>query len=101
MTQFDVCRTHGSAGAPYLVILQSDLAARLDTAVVAPLWPLESQPMPIRKLQPIVTIKAGEHVLSVQEMLSIPRSALGAVVDNVRHERAAIIAALDLLFTGY
>ena len=89
MTQFDVCRAHGSSGAPYLVILQSDLAARLDTAVVAPLWPLSGQPMPIRKLQPIVTIKAGEHVLSVQEMLSIPRGALG--VGNIKGADQALV----------
>lgn len=101
MTQFDVCRARGTGGAPYLVILQSDLAARLDTVVVAPLWPLAEQPLPIRKLQPLVTLKTGEHVLSVQELLSIPRSALGAVVDNLGHERAAVIAAIDLLFTGY
>lgn len=101
MVQFDVCRVRSQGGAPYLVVLQSDLAARLDTAVVAPLWPVDPRTVPVRKLQPVISLDGQEHLLSVQELLSIPRSALGPVVGNLRLEREAIIAALDLLFTGY
>ncbi len=100
MAQFDVHQTRGNA-APYLVVLQSDAVGRLDTVIVAPAWRLDANDAPIRKLQPTVKIAGVAHVLSMQEMLSIPIRALGPLVASLKTSRAEIIAAIDLLFAGY
>ena len=102
MFQYDVCRNPNPSSrkrAPYLLILQSDLLDPIPTVVVAPLVRL-GEFEPIRRLNPAIDITDESFVLSTTELAGIPRTAIGPVVSNLAGERDAIIAALDLLFTG-
>ncbi len=102
MFQFDVCRNPNPASrerAPYVLILQSDLLDPLPTAVVAPLVRL-GEFEPIRRLNPAFDIDGESFVLSTAELAGIPRTAIGPALSSLAGERDAVIAALDLLFTG-
>jgi toxin CcdB len=86
---------------PFLVVLQSDLISRsLDTVVVAPLEAASGGKYADR-LNPAVTIGDRPFVLVAQELVAVRKSVLGAPRGSLGHERDQIIAALDLLFTGF
>ena len=86
---------------PFLVALQNDLLARnLDTLVVAPLEMTESGKYADR-LNPRVDVEDKAFTLIAQEIVTVRKSVLGASCGSLAHERDHIIAALDLLFTGF
>jgi toxin CcdB len=86
---------------PFLVSLQSDLLARsLDTTVVAPLERATSGTFADR-LNPRVEIDGEAFVLIVQELVTVRTSVLGQPRGSIAGNRDAVIAALDLLFTGF
>jgi toxin CcdB len=104
MNQFDVM-ANPFAGSrdrqPYLVALQSDLLTRsLQTVVVAPLEPAASGAYADR-LNPRVAIGTEEFVLIAQELVTVRKSALGQARASIAADRDKVIAALDLLFTGF
>jgi len=104
MHQFDVLANPFPASRerqPFLVALQSDLLARtLDTIVVAPLERAESGAFADR-LNPRVTVEGAPFALITQEIVTVRQSALKNSVGSLAAERDKIIAALDLLFTGF
>jgi toxin CcdB len=103
INQFDVVNNpFGSrARQPYLVALQSDLLSRnLDTVVVAPLEPSGANIFADR-LNPQVTVDGDFYVLIAQELVTVRKSALGQARASIAGERDRIIAALDMLFTGF
>jgi toxin CcdB len=86
---------------PLLVALQSDLISRsLDTVVVAPLEAADSGTFADR-LNPAVAIGDKSYVLIAQELVTVRKSVLGEPRGSLGHERDRIIAALDMLFTGF
>jgi len=86
---------------PFLVALQNDLLARsLDTLVVAPLEMTESGKYADR-LNPRVDVEDKAFTLIAQEIVTVRKSVLGASCGSLAHERDHIVAALDLLFTGF
>jgi toxin CcdB len=104
MKQFDVVANpfpRSRERQPFLVNLQSDLLVRsLDTIVVAPLEPAASGTFADR-LNPRVEVEGQPFVLVAQELVTVRKSVLGNSRASVADERDAIIAALDLLFTGF
>ena len=104
MKQFDVVANpfpRSRERQPFLVTLQSDLLARsLDTVVVAPLEPAASGTFADR-LNPRVEVEGQPFVLVVQELVTVRKRVLGNARGSIAGERDAIIAALDLLFTGF
>jgi toxin CcdB len=104
MKQFDVFanpfpRSHDRQ--PFLVALQSDLLARsLDTVVVAPLEASDGGKYADR-LNPQVAVEGKVFTLIAQEIVTVRKSVLGATRGSLAHERDHIVAALDLLFTGF
>ena len=86
---------------PFLVALQTDLLVRsLDTVVVAPLQPAASGTFADR-LNPRVEVDGQPFVLVAQELVTVRKSVLGTPRGSIAGARDAIIAALDLLFTGF
>ena len=86
---------------PYLVALQSDLLSRnLDTVVVAPLERLLADTFADR-LNPRVKIGDELFVLIAQELVTVRKAALGQPQASLAGDREKIIAALDMLFTGF
>ena len=104
MKQFDVLanpfpRSRGRQ--PFLVSLQSDLLSRsLDTVMVAPLEPADSGKFADR-LNPGVTVEGKPYVLIAQGIVTVRKSVLSKAHGSLVHDRDQIIAALDLLFTGF
>jgi len=103
MQQFDVVANPDadeSTNRPYLVILQSDLVSGLTSTVVAPLVPRD-QMSGASRMNPIVNIDGKEFWLATHELFAVDRRILRKAVGSLAQERAAIITALDFVFTGY
>lgn len=104
MNQFDVIANpfpRSRERQPFLVALQSDVLTRnLDTLVVAPLEPAASGTFADR-LNPQVEIDGRAFVLITQEIVTVRKSVLGSALASIARDRDTIIAALDLLFTGF
>ena len=104
MKQFDVVANpfpRSRQRQPYLVALQSDLLVRsLDTVVIAPLEPAASGTFADR-LNPQVEVEGRPFVLVAQELVTVRKNLLGQPCGSVAGARDTIIAALDLLFTGF
>ncbi len=104
MKQFDVVANpfpRSRERQPFLVLLQSDLLVRnLDTTVVAPLEPAHAGSFADR-LNPKMEIDGQSFALITQELVTVRKSVLGPARTSVANQRDAVIAALDLLFTGF
>jgi toxin CcdB len=86
---------------PYLVVLQTDLLLRtLETVVVAPLE-IAREGEFAEKLNPKVQVGDQSFALMTQELVAVRKNVLGKAEGSLAHDRDAIIAALDLLFTGF
>jgi toxin CcdB len=104
MKQFDIHSNpfpRSRERQPFLVALQSDIISRsLDTVVVAPLEAADSGKFADR-LNPEVTVEDKAYVLIAQELVTVRKSVLGEPRGSLAHQRDNIIAALDMLFTGF
>jgi toxin CcdB len=81
--------------------VQSELASELGTRVVIPLSPHSARKgAPISTLMPVFEIEGRKYVMLTPQLAGVPRQRLGARVADLGPHRDAIIAALDLLFTG-
>jgi toxin CcdB len=103
LAQFDVYRNRNrrtQAEIPYLLDLQHSILDSLATRVVAPLVRAEAFGKPARILNPSFKIEGRRMIMSTAELAGIPARSLGDVVTNLASERAAIVAAIDLLWSG-
>jgi len=104
MRQFDIVANpfpRSRERQPFLVTLQSDLLmCSLDTVVVAPLEPASSGTFADR-LNPRVDVDGQPFVLVAQELVTVRKSVLGSPRGSIAGARDSVIAALDLLFTGF
>ena len=104
MAQFDVYRNPNPATAkniPYLLDVQSDLLSHLVTRVVVPLSRLDVVGGKAAQfLNPVFEFMGGQVVLLTQEMAGIPAKPLGKAVANLEGNRAEVIRALDVVFSG-
>jgi toxin CcdB len=105
MSQFDVYpnpNPSSRARVPYLVALPSDLLGSFDATVVAPLrLKTDAFVIPVLHLNPVMHIDGEEYFLRPQELAAIATRSLKHPVTNLSAQRDEIIAALDLLFTGF
>jgi CcdB protein len=99
--QYDLCRNLGRAAAraPYLLVLQRDDLALLKTRLVAPVLRLDGEPVMANLFVPLVVEDESLHV-SLPEIFSIDRNALGPVAGNHSALRDEVVRALDMLVTG-
>jgi toxin CcdB len=103
MNQLDVCENliaEDSQRAPYLLVLQSDYLSGADARVVTPLVRLNLM-NPVRRLNPVFVIAGQSLALSTIELTSTHRRWIGKKVADLQSEREKIIAAIDMLFTGF
>ncbi len=104
MAQFDLLINRDSQSAakyPYLLDLQADLLGRLPTRVVAPVRAASASRPTVSRLNPTVVVDGNEFVVVFQELAAVPASYPGTVVGSLKGQRAELIAAIDLLFTGF
>jgi len=84
---------------PFLIVLQHDRVSTAATVIVAPLT--ESKPaLASSKLHPSVTVRDRRYSLMTEELAAVNRRSLGQVIGSAESLRYAIIAAIDLCFTG-
>ena len=104
MAQFDVYRNPNPATRtriPFLLDVQAELLDSLATRIVVPLCKPEAlMNKPAERLNPQFEIGGRAVVMLTQELAGVPRRALGDRVAGLAGERASIIAALDIAFTG-
>ena len=101
MAQFDVYRNPRAGGYPFVVDVQSDVFAKIESCVVVPLAPRSPYGGPlITRARPMVEINGDQYTLVVPLLAAVARSLLRKPVGSLLGQRADVIAALDLLFTG-
>lgn len=103
MTQFDVHRNPvpgGRRAYPYVVVMQSPLADAGRTRIVAPLVPRTAITRATGPLIPSVTVAEKEYAVLVPSLTTVPADALGEAISSASSRRAALLAAVDLMFFG-
>ena len=105
MPQFTVYRNENprtKSTFPFVVDVQSDLLEQLQTRVVIPLTRTAGlAKKPLGHLTPALTFDGETYVLMTPQLAGVARSDLGAPAGSLAAERAAILAAMDFLLTGY
>jgi toxin CcdB len=104
MAQFHVYRNprpESKSRFPLLLDIQNDLIGSLETRVVVPLAPLSKSARPVTVLMPTVVVEGKGYVMCTPQLAGVPRAAIGAEVATLGEHRYEIIAALDLLITGF
>jgi toxin CcdB len=101
--QFDVFANPDADEAayrPFLVVLQSDLISELRATIVAPLVKREDI-AGAQRLNPVVTVVGQEFWLATHELFAMDRRILRNRIASLADRRDDIVAALDMLFTGF
>ena len=88
-------------GPGFLLDVQADLLANLNTRVVVPLIPLDEAPVPARTLNPIFQVEGVTVVMVSQFLAAVPEKILKKPLGSLDGFRQEITAALDLLFQGF
>lgn len=104
MAQFDVFVNDNhetSSLFPFLLDVQAEMLGNLPTRVVVPLLLRSTISKPIPILNPLLEIQQTEVIMSTPQLVGVQAHMLGTKVCSVKDKRDVIIAALDLLFTGY
>ena len=99
MARFDA--HENSEGPGYLLDCQADILSDLSTRFVVPLLPRDYAPLPSRGLNPSLSVEGKEVVMMTHFAASVPKSALGRVVQSLTSEDRIILNAFDMLLTGY
>ena len=99
MARYDVFPNPSGRG--FLLDVQADLLDGLNTRVVVPLMPLDSDPSPARRLNPVFEIEGKPHVMVTQFLSAVPRSILKTPVENLGTQFSEITVAIDMLTQGY
>jgi toxin CcdB len=86
---------------PYLLDIQSDLLADLQTTVVIPLSPKSLiGSAVISKLCPVLVIGHNDYVALTQQIAGVDRKVLGKEKFDLSIYRSEIVAALDFIISG-
>lgn len=105
MRQFTVCRNRSprsQADVPFLLVVQSDLLDDLATRVVVPLYRQSPQgPRAITRLMPELVVAGVAVIMRTPQLAGMAVRDLGEPVASLADQREVILAALDLLFTGF
>ena len=104
MPQFAVHRNRNPATKarfPLLLDVQSDLLEPLATRVVVPLAPAGAVARAVMDtLTPSCRVDGKDYLVMTPQLAGISARDLGPAVGDLRGQRAAVLAALDMLFTG-
>ncbi|MBL8920363.1 MAG: CcdB family protein [Myxococcaceae bacterium] len=104
MGQLDVYRnpnTRSRREVPWLVDLQHPLLSGLSTRMMAPLVrPATIGRAALSRLNPRFTVDGEAVVMLTQLLGSVRATALTRPVANLNGSRAAILSALDMLWSG-
>ncbi len=90
------------AAVPFLLDVQSDVFSLLVTRLVVPLYRQEGAGgLTLTRLCPVLPFQGQPLVAVVPELAGIPLRELGPMVGDLAAHRAEVLAAMDLLLTGF
>lgn len=98
MARFEVFRTRDNA---LVLDCQSEFLDYLQTRLVAPLFPPTFEPKIAERLNPTFRIGDDDFVLFPQFMAAVPTTSLIERVTSLSADDFKIVAALDIVFTGF
>lgn len=105
MSQFTVYRNKNpksKAEIPFLLDVQSNLLSELGTRVVIPLFQKRTlRVKPLTKLTPEFQIDGKKFILMTPQLAGISIKDVGDAVGDLVRYRSDVVAALDLLITGF
>ena len=105
MAQYDVYKNVNAQTQnhiPFLLDIQSDHMSALATRLVVPLKKQDLfEQRAVGKVHPKVLIGSVPVYAVVSEMAAVPAGILGEYVTSLQHERSTILAAVDLIVTGF
>jgi toxin CcdB len=100
--QFDIVENLNLARRgqyPFLIVLQHDRVAALQSVIAAPLVEATAG-LAKSRLHPSIAVAGRAYVIVSEELAAVRLNALGRVITSAESIRYEIVAALDLLFTG-
>lgn len=103
MAQFDVHPNPVPAARqayPWVVVMQSNVAASSRSRLVAPMAPREAFAPSPGRLAPVARFVDADYVVLVPALVSIPARDLETPTGSIAAHRAELLAAIDLLFYG-
>jgi toxin CcdB len=103
ITQFDVFPNPSKlvrANYPFVVVLQSDVAANRIETVVAPIAPSAKVSVAGGRLLPGVTFDDRAFTVVTNALTTVPTGELKRPVANLSAFRSDLLGAIDLLFFG-
>ena len=100
MAQFDVYRSPDAADEFWLDC-QSELIDRFETRLVVPLMPVTPRKQSTPRLQPVFKIEGMQLIMATQLASAVPTRLMTRRVANLAESRDEIIAAFDVLLTGF
>jgi toxin CcdB len=89
-----------SGEVPYLLDIQANLLADLQTRVVVPLIRANSFGRKATRLHPEFTIDGEVVVMATHLLAAVRKQSLGNTVGTLSGERATVISAIDVLCSG-
>lgn len=100
MARLDIWRVHGSKTRGYLLEIQSDLHAALDTRAVIPLLPREALGPLNPLLNPSFEIGGQLWFLATQAIGTVRSTRLASRMGTLAESEDAVIKAIDHLLLG-
>jgi hypothetical protein len=100
--QFDIIENNNPTARsryPFLVVLQHNRVASAATTIVAPLTTPNSS-LASSQLHPMIHVAGRGYLLVTEELAAVHNRLLGRIVGSAESQRYAVIAAIDLCFTG-
>lgn len=99
------CEVHAngddaSGEIPYLLDVQANLLADLDTRIVVPLIRAAAFGRTAARMHPVFTVDGQRVVMGTHLIAAVHRRSLGTVVGSLWDERDTIVAAIDVLWSG-
>ena len=104
MAQFDVYKNNDRTTQnlyPYLLDVQADILEHLPTRVVIPMLRHSALSKPIPILNAAIDVSGETVFIATPQLVGISTALLSHKVCSLKDKRDGIIAALDLLFTGF
>lgn len=99
MAQYDVYRLrHGDS---YVLDCQSDIWSHLQSRFTIPLVPADSDVRSVSRLTPTFQLRGERLMLATMLASTVRQSDLADRVGSLDSQRDRIIAAIDMLVSGY
>ena len=89
-----------SGEIPYLLDIQANLLAELQTRVVVPLIRTGSFGRKAMRLHPQFLVDGQDVVMATHLVAAVRRQSLGKIITSLHHERDVVLNAVDVLWSG-